>query len=68
MVVGIGRKVEWMYFEMQSSTTIKRFLMDPEPESYGSKAPLPLSLSLSPYFIRLIGVVCLSGLHSQKYH
>ena len=45
-----------MYFELQSSTTIKRFLMDPEPESYGTKLPISLSLSLSLYslcFIRL---------------
>lgn len=45
MLVGIGHKIGeiWMYFEMQSPTNEKNFIMQLELGVYGSKCSLPSS-------------------------
>lgn len=59
MLVGIGHKIGeiWMYFEMQSPTNEKNFIMQLELGVYGSKCSLPSS-----------SWVKLNGLVGQQYN
>lgn len=59
MIVGISHEMGeiWMYFEMQSPTNEKNFIMQLELGVYGGQCCLP-----SSFWVKL------SGLDGQQFH